>query len=264
MFLFLSKFLPLLFYPLGIVCILLLISLFFRKQQRLQRASIIFALIVIFISSNRWVSLGLARSLEWQYLPPDDVPVTDVIVVLGGGTEANQYPRTGVEINGAGDRLLTAARLYHQGKASHILLSGGYIDWFDSRTSSPAFEMKEILKALGIPEEALWLETESQNTYENALYTRQILEQKNIKKIILVTSAMHMPRSVKLFEHQGFEVIPYSSDFSVTDVKWAELSTPDLIVQIFNLLPNSSNLSQTTSALKEYIGICIYSLKGWQ
>jgi len=52
------------------------------------------------------------------------------------------------------------------------------------------------------------LENDSENTAENAFYSAEILREKNIKTIILVTSAMHMPRSVALFEAQGLNVIP--------------------------------------------------------
>ena len=127
---------------------------------------------------------------------------------------------------------------------------------------TPAEEMASILMMLRVPPEALWLETESRNTYENALYTQEILDQKGIEKIILVTSAQHMPRSVGLFEKQGLEVVPAPTDYAVTERGWAHLWEPDLITQVFNLLPKAGNLAATTSVMKEYFAILIYKLLG--
>ena len=129
----------------------------------------------------------------------------DAIVVLGGSTEPALSPRPIVEMNGTGDRVTYAAYLYKEGKAPHLLLSGGYITWLDERQSTPAVEMASLLEMMGVPAEALWLEEKSQNTYENALYTHQILTEKGINRIILVTSAMHMPRSVALLRNKDLK-----------------------------------------------------------
>ena len=125
MFVFLSKFLPTFVYPLGITFILIILALILQRRQRLQTAALVTALVILLVAGNRWSAFALARSLEWRYLPLDPVPTADAIVVLGGGTESMQYPRPAAEINSAGDRVLYAARLYKQGKAPYILLSGG-------------------------------------------------------------------------------------------------------------------------------------------
>jgi len=72
-----------------------------------------------------------------------------------------------------------------------------------------------------------------------------------------------MPRSVALFEHQGFEVIPAPTDFRITQSGWDQMTSTSLLVQLLNLFPSADNLSQTTGALKEYIGMFIYRLRGW-
>jgi len=262
MFVFLSKLLPLFVYPLGLACIVLILAVIFYKKNRLRSALIIISLAILWLSSTSIVANGLAKSLEWQYLPLKDVPTADVIVVLGGGTEPAIYPRSGVEINSAGDRVLYAAQLYKQGKAGHLLLSGAEIDWLSDSTSSPAQDMATILKSIGVPEDALWLETRSLNTYENALYAKQFLQEKGIHKILLVTSAMHMPRAMAVFQKQGLEVIPAPVDYSVTQVN-GPLDVNDWVDQFLGLLPSAGNLSTTTNALKEYLGIFIYHLRGW-
>ena len=188
MFVYLSKTLPLLVYPVGLVTILIVATLLTARRPKIQHALLLLTLGILIIAGNRWVSDGLQRSLEWRYLPLDDIPPADVIVLLGGGTQTAAYPRPTVEINSAGDRVLYAAHLYHQGKADHILVSGGGIDWL-APASTPAEDMVSLLEELGVPEEDIWLESTSRNTYENAVHSRQILESLGIKRIILVTSA---------------------------------------------------------------------------
>jgi uncharacterized SAM-binding protein YcdF (DUF218 family) len=262
MFVFLSKFLPLFFYPLGLVCILLIFALVLRKKERTRNILVAASIGILWLSSTSLASNNLARSLEWRYFPPKDIPSAEVMVVLGGGTDANVYPRPGVEINGAGDRVLYAALIYKEGKVPYLLLSGGEITWMNATSSSPADEMAEILQSLGVPKNALWLENKSQNTHENAVYSKAILDEKGIKKILLVTSAMHMPRAVALFQKLGLEVIPLPVDYSVTqaDISW---NNQDWLGQVFGLLPSTGNLSATTNALKEYFGIFTYWLRGW-
>lgn len=263
MFVFFSKFLPLLVYPLGLACVLIILALVIKKHPGFRTAVLWAALAILWLGGNRWVSSSLARSLETQYLPPETYPKVDAIVVLGGGTESYGAPRSGVELNGAGDRLIQAARLYREGVSSTLLLSGGNITWLGGRPSTPAEEMKEILVFMGIPEEALVLQTKSQNTQEDALYSAEILRSRGIDEVILVTSAAHMPRSVGLFEKQGIKVIPAPADFNVPDYEWEDLWHGSAASQIINFLPNAGSLSQTTSSLKEYIGLLVYKLRGW-
>ena len=262
MFISLSKCIPPFVYPLGRACLLILAGLLLYRHLRWQRASLILALALLLVGGNHWVAYGLMRSLEWRYLPPREFPSAEVIVVLGGGTLAASYPRPTVEVNGAGDRVLYAAWLYHHGKAPYLLLSGGSIDWLSDQPS-PADDMATLLEQLGVPRSAMWLETRSRNTYENALYSKEILQAKGIQRIILVTSAWHMPRAVGVFEHMGLQVIPAPTDFTVT-LGENPTSQPALALQsLMDLLPSVENLSYTTKAMKEYLGFLSYYLRGW-
>lgn len=263
MFVFLSKFLPNFVYPLGLVFLLILFSLLIRYRPRLQTAVIVLTVIILFIGGNRWVAYTLARSLEWRYLPLDPVPTADVIVVLGGGTESGQFPRPAVEVNSAGDRVLYAARLYKEGKAPRLLLSGGNITWLNGRSMTPAEEMASILELTGIPRDAMLLQPRSQNTYEDALYSSEILKGMDVQRVLLVTSAQHMPRSVALFEHQGIEVIPAPTDYTVTQSNWDNLFSLDWQTTLVNLVPNVGSMSLISSVLKEYIGMWVYQMRGW-
>lgn len=261
MFLYLSKILPLLIYPLGFACLILLLALLV-KNVKLQKWLLGAALAMLYLGSNNWVALGLARSLEWQYLPDGPLPEAQAIVVLGGGTQSANQPRQMVEVNQAGDRVIYAAFLFRQGKADHLLLTGGKIDWL-STENDPVQDMLFLVEFFGVPEAAIWVEPSSRNTYENALNSRLLLESKNINRILLVTSASHMPRSVRVFERQGFEVIPAPTDFTVTKKDWEQLARAPFQTQLIYLLPSADNLSLTTRMLKEYFGLLYYNLRGY-
>jgi uncharacterized SAM-binding protein YcdF (DUF218 family) len=263
MFVFLSKLLPLLVYPLGLACILLIIGLAFKYRHGLQRGLMIFVVILLWLSSNRWVSYALARTLEWKHLPPQGTPQAEVMVVLGGGTESDAAPRQMTEVNSAGDRVLYAAKLYKDGAAPSIILSGGNLGFSKNLAATPAQEMQDLLELTGVPEEAVWLQTESQNTYEDALYSSRILRENGFEEIILVTSAMHMPRAKALFEEQGISVIPAPVDFTVTEQGWENIFKPTWQEALIYLLPNESALGLTTNAIKEYLGMFIYGLRDW-
>jgi uncharacterized SAM-binding protein YcdF (DUF218 family) len=264
-FYFLSKFLPLFIYPLGLACVLLVLALLVRRRSRWSTVLIAVALATLWLGSNQLVSMALLRSLEWKHLPDPgtSVPEAEVIVVLGGGTRPQSYPRPTSEINEGGDRLLYAARLYRQGAAPRILVSGGNAPIVGPALVPEADSMGDILAAIGVPREAILLEPSSANTYENAVETRAILESQGISRIILITSASHMPRAYAVFAKTGLDVIPVPTDFLVTQEDWAYYTHPDLLVQLFNLLPTADNLSGTTRALKEYVGIAMYRLRGW-
>lgn len=123
--------------------------------------------------------------------------------------------------------------------------------------------MGNILTAIGVPREALWLESSSANTYENALETQAVLESQGVSRIILITSASHMPRAYAVFTKMGLDVTPASVDFLVTQEDWAYYTQPDPLVQLFNWLPTAENLMGTTRAVKEYFGLVMYRLRGW-
>ena len=263
MMLFLAKLLPLFVLPLGLTAVLLLVVLLMHQRPQVQKKLIMIALVLLWLCSTRPVATVFVRSLEQRHVPTEAIPEADVIVVLGGATRPLLTPRPTVEINEAGDRLIYGSWLYHQGKAKHILLSGGRIPWLaPGVNATEADEMMTLLMMLNVPQDVVWLEDQSNNTYENALYTYEILQSYDINRIILVTSALHMPRSVGLFESQGFEVIPAPTDFVVTDLDWDNLTTSNMSFQLLNLWPTVESLHLTSRALREYMGLTFYSLQG--
>lgn len=263
MLVFISKLIPLLVYPLSLAALLLLLALGLGRRVRLQRAALLLALGVLLVGGNRWTAMSLARGLESRYRPPDPPPQVDAIVVLGGGSESAEAPRRIPEVNGAGDRMIYAAWLYRQGAAPAILASGGVLDW-SSASTTPADDMAMLLELMGVPDDVIWRQPRSRNTFEDAVYSAEILRQKGAQRILLVTSAWHMPRAVRLFEAQRLDVTPAPTDFIVSDNDWASRWSLDLRAIILGLLPNVDNLSLTTKMLKEYLGMSYYTLIGWE
>jgi uncharacterized SAM-binding protein YcdF (DUF218 family) len=216
------------------------------------------ALAILLLSSNDIFSKWLLRSLEWQYLPIGELPQAEAIVVLGGGTRPRIAPRPWYEVNEAGDRILYGSWLYKQGKAPLLVVTGGRAEWLGEGGNPESEDMAAIASTLGVPNSAIIQESQSFNTRDNAVNTRQILNKSGINKILLVTSALHMPRSMAIFRKVGFESIAAPTDFlSVQNENskgWAF---------VLDLLPNADALRDTTNAIKEYVGLLVYRLAGW-
>lgn len=171
----------------------------------------------------------------------------DAIVVLGGGLEGRfEGVRTLPDLNDSGDRVWQAARLYKQGIAPRMVLSGGQFD-ADPRREAEAPAMKVFMLDMGVPEQALLIEDQSRTTFENALRTRALLGERQGEgqhTIALVTSAFHMGRSVLWFEKAGFMVHPVRADIRVLHEKR----------QFWDHLPKPQALDESTTAIKEYLG----------
>ncbi len=261
MFLYFSKLLPLLVYPVSLACILILMGLVVRGRGW-QKATLSLAFGVLFITGNHWVSLGVAQILEWRYLPPQPGVQAEAIIILAGDMRERDTPRVIPEVGEAGDRIIYAAHLYNQGAAPVIIHSGGNIEWLAAIQESqegPAY----ILEALGVPANVLKFETNSRNTYESAVACAELLQELGLKSVLLVTSAAHMPRSVGVFERQGIEVIPAPVDYTVTRADWQQFKKASLGTHLIYLIPSSNNLEITTRMLKEYLGLLVYKLRGW-
>jgi len=200
------------------------------------------------------------RSLEGQNLPTE-LPNADAIVLLGGATKSATKPRPTIEVSEQGDRVLYAAKLYLDKKAPMIIASGGRIDW-NSAGQPEAADMAQLLEMMGVPTDAIVQEPDSLNTYQNAVNVKKILDEKSLKKVLLVTSALHMPRSLLIFQRQEIAAIAAPTDFLVSDPEM-EIPNSSLGAIVLNLLPDSGRLEITTKVIKEYIGTVIYRLRGW-
>jgi len=260
-FIFLSKFLPLFIFPLGFALLILLVAVVIRRGRRVV---ILAAMVILWLASSRYVAYALVHELESRHPPLAEGSIADAIVVLGGGTRGDDPPRPMAEVNEAGDRILYGAKLFRDGAAAVVLVTGGSIEWLTPQGVGPeANAMVSLLTFLGVPGDAVWLESESRNTYENALFSKRMLAEAGMDEVLLVTSAMHMPRSMMLFQAQGLRVRAAPTDYLVSDAEWRHLWRGGPTATLVNLMPNVEYLTYTTRALKEYIGIFIYDLRGW-
>lgn len=231
------------------------------KRPQLCAFFIALALVLILVPGNGWISGRMVQSLEWQNLPPKELPTADAIVVLGGATRPQRYPRPWVDLLEEGDRIVHGARLFQQKKAPLLIMSGGRIDWKANGASESA-DMANIAQAMGVPSSAILQDPTSLNTYENAVNVKQILQQRGINRVLLVTSAMHMPRSIAIFRKQGIEAIPAPTDFLISEEELRE-SQDTLPEKIFNLFPDAVSLHRFSRSIKEYVGLGVYRLRGW-
>lgn len=171
----------------------------------------------------------------------------DAIVLLGGtvravprdtAPDADREPRLA---DGA-ERVLYAARLYREGLAPRIVVTGGRFDGHERE--SEAESMYRVLRLLGVPESAIVLEKEALNTRDNAALCARLLPEPS-RAIALVTSAYHMPRAFEEFRLAGFRVYGFPTD-------WRQ--RPGYAKPAHGLLPGLRAMTLSTKALHEVLG----------
>ncbi len=265
MFYYLSNLLPRLLYPSGLAVVLLVLALLSRNRPRRMTVLIILAVAVIWLGGNNLVAMTLVRTLEWRHSPltVDHDARVDAIVVLGGGLRAQSPPRPFHEVGEAGDRVIYAAYLYRKGVAPTIVVSGALSPVQSQIGSSEAAAMADMLVFLGVPRNRILLEEASRNTYENAIESSKVLAEEGLSQVLLVTSAMHMPRAYAVFRHQELQVTPAPTDYMLTYTDWAYYTRPDPATQLLNLLPRAEYMALTEKVMREMIGIVVYRLRGW-
>jgi uncharacterized SAM-binding protein YcdF (DUF218 family) len=257
LYIYLSKLLPLLVMPVGIVFLLglLALALLLWGKRKLSATFLAAALAVLWISSMPIVANTLYGRLERIYppVPIESIPQSDCIVLLGGAVGPALRPRVDIELNAAIDRVYKAAELFLAYKGNVVIVAAGNQPW--AAPGPPEAELiAELLVEWGVPRVAILSEGESRNTRENALNSKRLIELLACDSTLLVTSAAHMPRSVAAFEKVGVEVFPVS-----TDVRVAGASK----FTVFDLLPHAGALSMTTDAMREWLGQKVYQFRGW-
>ena len=209
----------------------------------------------VLVFSNPLVGGILLGALEDDFpvREIDDYPRVDAIVVLGGITSPPIPPRLSVDVGPGFDRLLHGMRLLRAGRASYLILSGGTIPLLTESEITEAVQMQSLAFEYGIAPEAILLEERSRNTYENAVFTRELLQERGLDRVLLVTSASHMRRAVAVFRSQGVKIVPAPTDVRIV----SQRLSPG------KFLPTLSGLEYSTIATKEYIGWAMYWLRGW-
>ena len=181
------------------------------------------------------------------------MPQADAIVVLGGVTLPPQPPRLDIDVGEGIDRLLHGMRLWRAGKAPRLVLTGGALPALLGSHMTEAYALQQLALEYGIADTALVLEEQAQNTYENAYYSQQVLAPFKVQRLILVTSASHMPRSMAVFRKFPFEVVPAATDIRIVDKPFT----------LRDIIPTAAALHRSSIAFKEYFGLVYYWLRGW-
>lgn len=237
----------------GILFFLLFLVMLTYRIGRKRLASLLFLLsTLLFFAIGSGVIPGILLN-ELQDSPALESPVwgnQNAIIVLGGGSvKTAETVRTAAF---AISREMQAWLLYRnckqvQSRVCHVLVSGG-----DPKKLgiSEAQVMGTTLKLAGLPTEDLVIEGKSNNTFQNAQFSSQILFAGNYDQTVLVTSGIHMKRALLYFEH--FAVQP-------------QAAPSDRFMASYGVIPISFNFALTDFALHEWIGIArlhIYNILG--
>ena len=234
--------------PLNILVLLFVGVALLKRRPRLGRLVIFITCVALYAASTPVLVSAVRRQFETiaPLSPTSPLPSADAIVVLSGGLYRNAPEYGGDTISGhVLERLRYAAHLYRlTGKP--VLVSGG--SWrAGARPESQA--IKESLEQdFRVPVQ--WLEDRSRNTRENAKLSAALLHKEGIRKIYLVTHALHMPRSREAFERVGFQVTPAPTIFATHEP-----------LSVLHFLPHSSTLETSTILLHEWIGRVWYRLE---
>jgi uncharacterized SAM-binding protein YcdF (DUF218 family) len=236
-----------------LLCSLALANLWRKRvesRRRLLFMTIPFA--ILMLTTMPAAVYPLVGSLEWPYPPmaawPPDV---GAIVILSGGIKSPDATRARAELSEASlNRCLLGADLYRL-KPCPVIVAGGR---FDTGSNYPpdAALMREILVRLGVNGTDVIEESKSRNTYENAAETRELLVERRIHKILLVTNAFHMRRSLLCFRKQGIGATAAPCGHLATEFRWE----PDAFV------PSPRAAGELVAALHEWLGIAWYRVRG--
>jgi uncharacterized SAM-binding protein YcdF (DUF218 family)/lysophospholipase L1-like esterase len=190
---------------------------------------------VILVVLGRWFvnETSLADHLVAPLLLDDSPSGGDAIVVLGGGTVGACAPN----LNSM-RRIVLAARLFREGRAPWLAISGGTPD----ANCPVADSMMNLAADLGVPDKSMIVERRALSTHENAQLSAPLLRAANVRRVVLVTDRLHMRRSRAVFEREGFAVAPVS-------------------VPIYE--GHIDNVSMLAAGLREVAALAYYAMRGW-
>ena len=254
MFFYLSKLVAFLFSPLVWVFILLLWSFRTKVEGKAKKLRII-AVVTLYICSNAFLVDECFRA--WEPVTPDyDLMDTkyEGAIVLGGIGDIDLRLKK-INFGHSGDRLFQTLPLFYKGRIKKIIFTGGSGS-IEFPEKKEGFFVQKYLRSINFPDSGLIIEGESKNTYENAIFTKKILDSLHIKgNFLLVTSAYHMPRTLAIFKKAGYEdVTPYVTNRSSGKRRF----TFDHL-----FIPNPGSLFALEFLIHEWIGFITYKIKGY-
>ena len=158
------------------------------KRKLFFVAGILIFVLIVFLAR-----VPILKALGSFLIVQDELKKADVIIVLGGET----------------GRVKEATRLYKQGLAGYLIMSGGS---FDNRVSLTA-AMRNAAMRLGVPRESIILEPEARSTYQHPELVKPIMQARGFQSAIVVSSPYHMRRVKMLFDRafrkSGIELMYY-------------------------------------------------------
>ena len=222
-------------------------------NRRWTRRIAITCFLFLWLISTPLVSYLAVWSLERVYPPLQGFPEdAQAIVVLTGGIRIEDEKGQQVELGSdTAFRSLHAAELYRRAGHRWVIPSGGKSDP-DIPGPTLAEGAGDLLLRLGVAHDDLLLENQSRTTYENAICCRDLLAKREIRRIVLVTDATHMPRAARCFRAVGFEVIPAPCNYRAG---WFRLAPGEF-------LPSPDAAANLGTVCHEWFGLVWYWLHG--
>ena len=221
-------------------------------RRRAGAAMTVAGALVLYLASTPLVATWLTRSLErlTPHLSVAAAPTCDAIVVLGGGQQAYLADDGSMHVftHHASDRMEQGIQAYLAGKAPLLAVGGGAFELPGLPPVTNA--MAEQARSRGVPSEAVIEGGAALYTVDESQGVARQLQQRGVRRVLLCTSAVHMPRARLLYERLGLEVVPLPCDFDTRGA--GERFSPLLLV------PRGLALAQTENALKEWIGLTLY------
>jgi len=258
LFFILSKLLLFLINPLVWILSSFLLAKFLKNAKWKKRSLTIGILLFLFFT-NDYLSNRIIHTWEAQTIAVKDIQQPyDVGILLSGYAKSTHFLIDDHHLFQLGDsanRLTQTIELYKLGKIKKILISGGVASILE-KTVAESENTKRFLMRLGIPKSDILIESKSRNTYENALYTKAFLQEKNLEKgqrLLLLTSAFHIFRAKKCFEKVGLTVTPFSVDFQ----------THSLSLHPEYFVPSTLAIDNWRLLIKEWVGILVYKMRGY-
>jgi uncharacterized SAM-binding protein YcdF (DUF218 family) len=232
---------------------LLGIVLLFTRFARAGRALMAGAMIALAVGSLTPIGVVLLRPLEDRFPQPSAaMPPPTGIIVLGGAVDtARSESRRQVYLDADAARMTAAVELARRYPNARLVFTGGSAG-FPHEGLAEAISVRELWLSLGVPAEQMVFEEKSRNTWENAVFARDLVKPKPGETWLLVTSAWHMPRSVGIFRHVGFPVVPYPVAYrTFGDGREFRVSVSIL-----------DRLAMLDLGVREWIGLLAYRLAG--
>ena len=229
------------------------IFLSFTRFARAGRILMAGAIIALAVGSLTPIGVILLRPLENRFPQPSAAMSQPTgIIVLGGAVDTERSQSRGqVYLDADAARMTAAVELARRYPNARLVFTGGTIS-FLREVLPEAISVRDLWLSLGVPAEQMIFEAKSRSTWENAVFTRDLVKPKPGEKWLLVTSAWHMPRSVGIFRRIGFPVVPYPvayRTFGDSHEFKAWVSTVD-------------RLAMLDLGVREWIGLLAYWLTG--